>query len=418
VTLMRDSVLVINAGSSSIKFSAYAVDAAELGMLFKGQIEKIGSAPHMVAKDAGGATIAEKRWSPGSRSDHQGVLGPLIAWMEAHLGGQMPLAVGHRVVHGGTAFAAPTRIDDAVLTQLDALCPLAPLHQPHNLEAIRAIAALHPSLPQVACFDTAFHRGQPPVAQRFALPRALHDAGIRRYGFHGLSYEYIASALRERAPGIASGRVIAAHLGAGASLCAMLGGKSVDTTMGFTALDGLPMGTRCGALDPGVVLHLLSALRMGAQAIEDLLYHKSGLLGVSGIGSDMRELLASREPAAEEAVDLFAYRVSREIGALSASLGGLDGLVFTAGIGEHAPEIRRRVCERSRWLGIDLDLPANERGEECISTPRSRVSVWVIPTDEERMIARRAVEVMGDRSPCAAASDTVLSAALSLENQT
>jgi acetate kinase len=415
---MRGPVLVVNAGSSSIKFSAYAVNAAEPGLLFKGQIEKIGSAPHMAAEDARGAAIAEKRWSPGSRSDHEGVLGSLIDWVEAHLGGQMPLAVGHRVVHGGTAFAAPTRIDAAVLGQLDSLCPLAPLHQPHNLAAIRAIAALHPSLPQVVCFDTAFHHGQPTVAQRFGLPRALHDAGIRRYGFHGLSYEYIASTLRERAPGVASGRVIAAHLGAGASLCAMLDGKSIDTTMGFTALDGLPMGTRCGALDPGVVLHLLSACHMDAKGIEDLLYHESGLLGVSALSSDMRELLASRDPAAEEAIELFLYRVSRELGALSASLGGLDGLVFTAGIGEHAPEIRRRVCERSRWLGITLDTRANERGGGCISAPGSRVSVWVIPTDEERMIARRTIEVVGTGSAQRRSmTDVGLSDALSLEKQ-
>jgi acetate kinase len=391
---MHGPVLIVNAGSSSIKFSAYVVNAQEPALLFKGQIENIGSAPHMAAKDARGVTIAEKRWPRDSGSDHEGVLGSLIDWMESHLGDQMPLAVGHRVVHGGTAFAAPTRIDDRVLGQLESLCPLAPLHQPHNIAAIRAIAALHPSLPQVACFDTAFHRDQPPVAQRFALPRALHEAGIRRYGFHGLSYDYIASALRERAPGVARGRVIAAHLGAGASLCAMLDGKSVDTTMGFTALDGLPMGTRCGALDPGVILHLLRARRMDAKAIEDLLYHESGLLGVSESSSDMRELLASSDPAAEEAIDLFVYRVSRELGALSATLGGLDGLVFTAGIGEHAPEIRRRVCERSRWLGITLDTGANERGDECISAPGSRVSIWVIPTDEERMIARRTIEVL------------------------
>jgi len=416
---MRGPILVINAGSSSIKFSAYsAVNADEPALLFKGQIENIGSAPHMTVKDASGMTIAEKRWPRESRSDHEGVLGSLIDWMEAHLGGQMPLAVGHRVVHGGIAFAAPTSINDAVLTQLESLCPLAPLHQPHNIAAIRAIAVLHPLLPQIACFDTAFHHDQPPVAQRFALPRELHEAGIRRYGFHGLSYDYIASVLRARMPTIARGRVIAAHLGAGASLCAMLDGKSVDTTMGFTALDGLPMGTRCGALDPGVILHLLSARDMDAKAIEDLLYHRSGLLGVSALSSDMRELLASPDPRAEDAIELFVYRVSRELGALAATLGGLDGLVFTAGIGEHAPEIRRRVCERSRWLGITLDAHANERSDECISAPGSRVSAWVIPTDEERMIARRTIEVAGiGLASHPSAADAVLSDVLSLEQQ-
>jgi acetate kinase len=306
--------------------------------------------------------------------------------VEAHLDGQKPAAVGHRVVHGGTAFSAPVRIDAAVLDTLQRLWPLAPLHQPHNLAAIRAIAAISPSLPQVACFDTAFHHGKPPVAQRFALPRELHEAGIRRYGFHGLSYD-IGAALRERAPDVAGGRVVVAHLGAGASLCAMLGGKSIDTTMGFTALDGLPMGTRCGALDPGVILYLLRERGTDADRIEDLLYHHSGLLGISGLSSDMRELLGSHDQRAEDAVDLFVYCIARELGALAATLGGLDGLVFTAGIGEHAPEIRRRVCGRSAWLGIVLDLDANERGDECISTATSRVSVWRITTDEERVIA-------------------------------
>lgn len=392
---MKGPILIVNAGSSSIKFPGYAaMDEQEPAQLFKGQVEGIGSAPHLAAKDASGTTIAEKRWPPGTKTDHEALFDYLIGWVQAHLGGQKPLAVGHRVVHGGTAFAAATRIDDAVLTTLQSLCPLAPLHQPHNLAAIRTIAALAPTLPQVACFDTAFHHDQQPVAQRFALPRELHEAGIKRYGFHGLSYDYIASALRERAPAIARGRVVVAHLGAGASLCAMLNGKSVDTTMGFTALDGLPMGTRCGALDPGVVLYLNRERGMNADQIEDLLYHKSGLLGVSALSSDMRELLGSRDRRAEEAVDLFVYRIVRELGALVATLGGLDGLVFTAGIGEHAPEIRRRVCERSGWLGLVPDVGANERGAERISTTASRVSVWVIPTDEERTIARQTIEVL------------------------
>jgi acetate kinase len=393
---MSDLILVVNSGSSSIKFSAYAaMGEEEPALLFKGQVESVGLAPHMIAKDAKGATIAEKRWPSGAEADHEAVFDSLISWFGTNLGGPKVAAVGHRVVHGGTAFAGPTRIDGAVLAKLESLCPLAPLHQPHNLAAIRAIAALAPSLPQVACFDTSFHHEQPPVAQRFALPRELHDAGIRRYGFHGLSYEYIARALRERAPAIASGRVVAAHLGAGASLCAMRDGKSIDSTMGLTALDGLPMATRCGALDPGVILLLLRERGMDPDRIEDLLYHHSGLLGVSAVSSDMRELLASRDPCAEEAVDLFVYRIARELGALAATLGGLDGLVFTAGIGEHAAEIRRRVCERSRWLGIVLDSDANGRGDECISASASRVSVWTIPTDEERTIARQTIAVLG-----------------------
>ncbi len=393
---MNGAILVVNAGSSSIKFSGYtATDEQEPTLLFKGQIEGIGSAPHMAAKDANGTTIAEKRWPNGAKADHEALFDGLFGWMEAHLGGRKLGAVGHRVLHGGIAFAAPTRIDAAVLATLQSLCPLAPLHQPHNLAAIRAIAALSPSLPQVACFDTAFHHDQAPVVQRFALPRELHEAGIRRYGFHGLSYDYIASVLRERAPAIASGRVVVAHLGAGASLCAMLDGKSVDTTMGFTALDGLPMGTRCGALDPGVILYLVRERGMDADRVEELLYHRSGLLGVSGLSSDMRELLGSHDHHAMEAVDLFVYRIARELGALVATLGGLDGLVFTAGIGEHAPEIRRLVCERSRWLGITLDPGANERGDGCVSAAASRVSVWAIPTDEERMIVRHTVEALG-----------------------
>jgi len=417
---MDGLVLVVNAGSSSIKFSAYAAtEDADPGLLFKGQVEGIGTAPHMIAKDAKGATVAERRWPSGARADHEAIFESLIVWMEAQLGERSVVGIGHRVVHGGTAFAGPRRIDDKVLAELDALCPLAPLHQPHHLAAIRAIAALVPAIPQVACFDTAFHHGQPPVAQRFALPRALHEAGVRRYGFHGLSYEYIASALRERAPVVAKGRVVVAHLGAGASLCAMRDGKSVDTTMGFTALDGLPMGTRCGALDPGVVLYLLRERGMDADRVERMLYQESGLLGVSGLSSDMRALFGSQDRRAAEAIELFVYRIARELGALAATLGGLDGLVFTAGIGEHAPEIRRLVCERSGWLGVVLDPDANKRGDECISAPESRVSAWVIPTDEERTIVRQTIEVIRTGSAGrASAADPVVSRALFLEKQT
>lgn len=392
---MGGPIVVVNAGSSSIKFSAYrAGQGIPAAVHFKGQVEGIGSAPRMVARDAGGAKIAERRWPADQQLHHEAIFETLTDWVKEHLD-QVPAAIGHRIVHGGSRFAGPVRIDREVLDELDALCPLAPLHQPHNLAAVRAIAAIAPALPQVACFDTAFHHDQPEVARRFALPRELHDAGVRRYGFHGLSYEYIASALRARAPGVAGGRVIVAHLGAGASLCAMRDGKSVDTTMGFTALDGLPMGTRCGSLDPGVILYLLRERGMNADAIEDLLYNRSGLLGVSGVSRDMRELLASKDDGAKQAVELFVYRISREIGALAAALGGVEGLVFTAGIGEHSPEIRRRVCETSRWLGIQLDDAANDGGKECISTADSRISVWAIATDEERTIVDHTIDVLG-----------------------
>jgi acetate kinase len=388
---MEGPILVVNAGSSSIKFSGYApVAEAEPALLFKGQIESIGAAPHFSAADASGAILAENRWPDDVKPDHEELLDALMRWVASHLDNR-PAAIGHRVVHGGTAFVGPTRVDAGVLAELQSLCALAPLHQPHNLAPIRAIAALDPLVPQIVCFDTAFHHHQPSVAQRFALPRELQEAGIRRYGFHGLSYEYVASALRERAPSIASKRVVVAHLGAGASMCAMLDGKSIDTTMGFTALDGLPMATRCGALDPGVILYLLRELAMDADRIEELLYRHSGLLGLSGFSGDMRKLLGSRDRRAEEAVELFVYRIARELGALAATLGGLDAMVFTAGIGEHAPEIRKRVCEKSHWLGIVLDPGANERGETCISSTASGVSVWTIPTDEERTIARQTI---------------------------
>ncbi|MBV8535824.1 MAG: acetate/propionate family kinase, partial [Alphaproteobacteria bacterium] len=386
----------INAGSSSIKFSIYRFESGRPAALqCKGQVEGIGSAPHLAARDAAGKSIADRRWPAGAAVSHEETFKAIGDLIREHTGGETPIAVGHRFVHGGSRFSGPVRIDANVLAELEALCPLAPLHQPHHLAAVRAAAAVAPGLPQIACFDTAFHYGMPDTSRRFALPRELHDAGVRRYGFHGLSYDYIASALRARAPAVAAGSVIAAHLGAGASLCAMAGGQSVDTTMGFTALDGLPMATRCGALDPGVVLYLLQARGMTADAIEKLLYKNSGLLGVSGLSGDMRELLASTDPRAKQAVELFVHRIAREIGALAASLGGLDGLVFTAGIGEHAPEIRRRVCEKSAWLGIALDAEANARNAERISAADSRVSVWAIPTDEELTIVRQTIAVLG-----------------------
>ncbi len=382
------ALLVVNAGSSSLKFSIYRATAdGDVALALRGQIEGLGSRPRFSAKNAGGETIAEEDWSVAdTRVDGQ-VLDRLLGWVTGWLGDEPLLAVGHRVVHGGADFAAPVLIDAAVLRELEALTPLAPLHQPLNLAPVRAIAAAHPHVPQVACFDTAFHRGRPAIADRLALPQTIHDEGIRRYGFHGSSYAYIARALKDAAPAIADGRVVIAHLGNGASMCAIRGGKSVETSMGFTALDGLVMGTRCGALDPGVILHLIREHGMTAEAVENLLYHQAGLLGVSGISSDIRDLLDSDDDAARTAIDLFVYSIGRELGALCAALGGLDGLVFTAGIGENAVSIRERVCRDAAWLGIDLDDAANRKGGPCITTPESAVSAWVVPTNEEYMIA-------------------------------
>lgn len=341
------AVVSLNSGSSSIKFGLYGLDARGTPLLSAGgKIEGIGIAPHIVARTADGTTILDRDWPDGANLTHADLLEQLFDWALDHLDGYEVVAIGHRVVHGGTQFAAPRLIDEALLDTLDTLCPLAPLHQPHNLAAIRAIRLLQPDLPQVACFDTAFHHDKPLLASRLAIPRALHDQGIRRYGFHGLSYEYIARRLRDIDPVLAGGRVIVAHLGNGASLCAMRDGRSVDTTMGFTALDGLMMGTRCGSIDPGVVLHLQTQMGMSAAEVEQLLYKQSGLLGVSGISSDMRALAASDAPEAEEAINLFIWRAAREAGALAASLGGLDGFVFTAGIGENNADVRSRICRR------------------------------------------------------------------------
>jgi acetate kinase len=393
---LADAVLTINAGSSSLKFSVYRVGEREqLELAAKGQVEGIGTTPHLVAEDAEGRVLVERRWPDDAASGHDEFFRVVGGWLREHFGDREALlGVGHRVVHGGTEFAAPVRVSPAVLAKLEALCPLAPLHQPHNLAGIRAVAAVQPDLPQVACFDTAFQRGHPELADWYALPRRFYDDGIRRYGFHGLSYEYIASVLPEVAPEIAHGRVVVAHLGSGASMCAMAGGRSMDSTMGFTALDGLAMGTRCGALDPGVVLHLIRAYGMDADAIERMLYHECGLKGVSGISNDMRALLASDDPRAVQAIDLFVWQICRELGALAAVLGGLDGVVFTAGVGERSAEIRERVCARATWLGIELDRAANRAGGPRISSSASRVRVYAIPTDEELMIARHTVAVL------------------------
>jgi acetate kinase len=392
---MSQAIACINAGSSSIKFALYTLKDCRLRLTSRGKIEGIGTpAPHLIARDANGTVSAERRWRQGAALSHEALFGDFLGWMRSHLLGGEVIGVGHRVVHGGTRFSAPTRVDDGVLLALDALVPLAPLHQPHNLAAMRAVAAVAPDLCQVACFDTGFHHDHPDVATRFALPRWLHDEGVRRYGFHGLSYDYVARRLAALDPVLASGRVIVAHLGNGASLCALKGGRSIDSSMGFTALDGLVMGTRCGTLDPGVILYLLQQKGMSAAQVEDLLYSRSGLAGVSGISSDMRDLLASADPRAREAIELFVWRIVRETGALIAMLGGLDGLIFTAGIGENAPQVRALVCEQLKWLGVEIDPETNRANAPVISSSESPIRVWIIPTDEERTIALQVIDLL------------------------
>jgi acetate kinase len=391
---MADAVLVLNAGSSSIKFSLFLDRGGELAPRLVGLLEGLYTCPRFTARDASGASLGEKSWGEGTRLGHDGAIVHLVGFLGAQRGEDRLAAVGHRVVHGGTEFSEPVKLDAGVVAKLEKLIPLAPLHQPHSLAPIRMVAERLPQLPQVACFDTAFHRAQPELAQAFALPASITDRGVRRYGFHGLSYEYIASALPKLDGVAAAGRVIVAHLGNGASLCAMLAGRSVASTMGFTAVDGLPMGTRCGALDPGVILYLMDEMKMDARAIEKLIYQQSGLLGVSGVSSDMRALLESRDPRARLAVDLFVYRIGREIGSLAAALGGLDALVFTAGIGERSAGIRERVCSDAAWLGVQLDHAANTGGGPRISAAASRVSAWVAPTNEELMIARHTQQLL------------------------
>jgi acetate kinase len=389
---MNDAILVLNAGSSSIKFSLFSENP--LALLAGGQMAAIHTEPKFVARNAAGKPLAEKRW-PAQKLGHEGALAHIVDWLKSTYGSEHRLAaVGHRVVHGGADYAAPVRVDAAVLAKLERLIPLAPLHQPHNLSPIRALLERSPDLPQVACFDTAMHRSNPPVAQMFALPAELSEAGVRRYGFHGLSYEYIASVLPQIDPNAARGRTVVLHLGNGASMCALHAGRSVASTMGFTAVDGLPMGTRCGAIDPGVMIYLMDERGMDARALEKLIYQQSGLLGVSGVSSDMRVLLESAEPRAKVAVDLFIYRIGRELGSLAAALGGLDAIVFTAGIGERSIPIRERVCRQAAWLGVELDTQANAKHGPRISTASSRVAAWVVPTNEELMIARHTREVL------------------------
>jgi len=385
------AILALNAGSSSLKFALFKVGLS-LDMTAKGEIENLDAAPHFVAYDATGAKLAETH---GATSDFAATLGNLLKFVDAHLGDARLGAVGHRVVHGGVAHVAPEMVTPSLLAALDALVSLDPLHLPHNIAPMRALASARPKLAQVACFDTAFHHTMPREASHFALPRALTEAGVRRYGFHGLSYEFIVEQLKTSAPALAKGRVIVAHLGAGASLCAIRNGASVAKTMSFSPLDGLVMATRCGALDPAVVLYLARAGKSVAE-IEDLLYRQSGLLGVSGISGDMRVLIASKDPRAREALDLFTYRAAVEIGGLAAALGGLDGLVFTAGIGERAPTIRAEICARVAWLGLRLDASANDGNAPRIGAPDSQIDVRVIATDEEQMIARHTLGVTNE----------------------
>ncbi len=390
---MSNSIAVINAGSSSVKFAIYQATKDER-CLFRGQVEGIGVVPRLKIADDKGCVV-EDRILAAEGFDHGAATREIIENGRALLKGGSVIGIGHRVVHGGLGYAAPVRVTETVLDDLAKLEPLAPLHQPHNLAPIRAIMMAAPQIPQIACFDTAFHRTQSNLTQTFALPRRFSEEGVRRYGFHGLSYEFLASRLKELAPELANGRIVFAHLGNGASLCAVKDGRSVASTMGFTAVDGLMMGTRCGAIDPGVILYMMQHHGMDAAAIEDLIYKQSGLLGVSGISSDMRALRTSPDPAAKEAIALFVYRIVRELGSLVAALGGIDGLVFSAGIGERDALTRAEIVEGSRWTGAILDSARNEHTREgLISGDNSSVAVWVIPTDEERLIARHTAAML------------------------
>ncbi len=385
---MADVILVINAGSSSIKFSVYVVGDGDVALHLQGQIEGLFTAPRFTAKNSAGAVVGERFWGDGVKLGHDGAVDHLAAFLRQEAGGLRLIGVGHRVAHGGPEYTRPVRLDREVLAGLEKLVPLAPLHQPHNLTPIRILMERRSEVAQVACFDTSFHRTNPLVAQLYALPQALTDAGVRRYGFHGLSYEYVASVLPQFDARAAAGRTVVLHLGGGASMCALEAGKSVASTMGFTGVEGLPMGTRSGSLDPGVMLYLMDERKMDARAIENLIYKESGLLGISGISSDMRALLASEDPRAKLAIDVFVYRIRRELGSLVAALGGLDAIVFTAGIGERAAPIRERVCRDAAWLGVGLDAQANAAGGPRISIPNASAAAWVIPTNEELTIAR------------------------------
>lgn len=388
---MTDAILALNAGSSSIKVALFSTGGHDEPLpLLRGQIEDLDSVPHLVAIDAGGNDVAALGGAGASRET---VVAHLVRWIEASAGGLRLRAVGHRIVHGGTMFTESCRITPEVVAALTALTPLAPLHQPLGLSLVHAVAATRPNLAQVACFDTAFHRALGPVVSRYAIPRVYADRGVRRYGFHGLSYEFIAGELA-KTTGLAAKRTVVAHLGNGASLCAMQHGKSLDTTMGFSTLDGLVMGTRSGAIDPGVLLYLQRTERLSLDALEHMLYHESGMLGVSGLSSDVRVLLASDEPRAREAIELFVFHIVRQIAVMAATLGGLEALVFTGGIGEHAAAIRAQVCERLGWLGVRLDAAANATSARTVNTPESRVEVRIIATNEEMTIARHVNQVL------------------------
>jgi len=386
-----DTILVVNAGSSSVKFQVFAIrDAGRLERLLKSQVDGIGSAPRLKASAGGGEQLVDRSFLAARVLDVPSALQAAAAWLNEQLDGD-PVVIGHRVVHGGPLYSGPMLVDDKVLADLERYIPLAPLHQPHNLMPIRALRRRFPDVPQIACFDTAFHRGHDPLADHYAIPQSLYAEGVQRYGFHGLSYEYIAGRLREVAPEVAGGRVIVAHLGSGASMCALHHGRSVESTMGFTALDGLPMGTRPGQLDPGVMLYLLHEKAMTAAEVQDFLYHQCGLKGLSGVSNDVRALEESGDPQAGFALEYFAYRIGLNAGMLAAALGGLDAFVFTAGIGENSARIRALAGQRLGWLGTAIDPAANVAARLRISAPDSRVPVHVLPTDEELMIARHSL---------------------------
>lgn len=395
---MAETILVVNAGSSSIKFELFAIGYRdELDRRLKGQIEGIGTHPRLSAEDADGASVIDETWSTDEVGELPEALDKLVVFLREYVG-KLPVAIGHRVVHGGPDFIEPTLVTARIVERLERFVPLAPLHQPNNLAPIKIVLERRPHLPQVACFDTAFHRSHPSVADRYAIPENLYQEGVRRYGFHGLSYEYIARQLRQVAPEIADGRVVAAHLGSGASMCALSAGKSIESSMGFTALDGLPMGTRPGQLDAGVVLYLISEKGMSPKEVEHFLYHDCGLKGLSGISNDVRDLLASADPRAKLALDYFAYRIALFTGMLAAALGGIDGLVFTAGIGENAPAVRQAVADKLSWLGLKLSETANAKNELRISAKRSRIACYVVPTDEELMIARHTLKTLREHA--------------------
>jgi acetate kinase len=383
---MAECIAVVNAGSSSVKFAFYDSEGDQ-PLLLKGQVEQIGVAPSLSASNPAGEEVASLSW-PAEAFGHAQAMAAILEVAREQLAGSTVKGVGHRVVHGGTHFNGPVEVTAEIIAELEKLSSLAPLHQPHNLGPIKAIAQNRPDVRQVACFDTAFHQSQPHLAQAYALPRELSDSGIRRYGFHGLSYEYVSGRLADISPDHGGKRIVIAHLGNGASLCAIHEGRSVATTMGFTAVEGLVMGTRCGSIDPGVLIYLMDEHGMDARALESLIYKKSGLLGVSGISSDMRSLRGSDDPKAREAINLFIYRIVREIGSLSAALGGLEGLVFTGGIGQRDLKTRQEVVAGCAWLGADLDEKRNAAGEGLISSDYSKIPIWVLPTDEERVIAR------------------------------